>query len=113
MPVCTATVRRVLQSCQALAEARCAEAFILCVLQCDTGILYWSGREKSHSTSPSTTFPTLLYALRHGRRQPEPSAKQSATEPAEHGTAQAGCYSLLLKPPGRRMRSHSSVFSRC
>lgn len=40
--------------------AHCAEAFILCALQYSTGILYWSGREKSHGTSPSTTLPMLL-----------------------------------------------------
>lgn len=58
------------------------------------------------------------YALRHGRRQREPSLEQSVMEPAEHrgspwhrqAVTHWFCHSR--RGPGRRMRSHSSLFSR-
>lgn len=59
-PVCSARVSKVPQPCQVSAGACRGEAFILCALQCSTGILHWSRREKSCSTSPSTAFPVLL-----------------------------------------------------
>lgn len=85
VPVCTARARKVLWPCQVLAGARCAEAFILCALQCSTGILYWSGREVAQYKPQHNISYAALNALRHGRRQHEPPLEQSVTGPA-HST---------------------------